>query len=168
MTPTLKTVSNLSLGFTELWNDQCQQLFPCQQPPKGEKGGTYLWNDAYLMEWCERRIKTCVKYSRGIPGYGMTNASNFRWGFPPASNPQKVRKGAFILGMTSRLKTLSNLPLGFLEYGMTKTNNFMWGLPCQQRPKGEKGVFFQGMARRVNNTVTSSIWVPWVRNDRSQ
>ena len=28
----------------------------------------------------------------GIPEYGMTNASNFRWAFPPANNPQRMRK----------------------------------------------------------------------------
>ena len=34
----------------------------------------------------------------GFPEYRMTNASNFSWGFPPASNPQRVTKGAVIYG----------------------------------------------------------------------
>ena len=43
----------------------------------------------------------------GFPEYGMTKASNFRWGIPPASNPQRVReRGAFIYGNEAKAKTV--------------------------------------------------------------
>ena len=32
-----------------------------------------------------------------FPEYGMTNASNFRWGIPPASNPKGCKKGGIYL-----------------------------------------------------------------------
>ena len=66
---------------------------------------------------------------------GMTNASNFRWGIPPASKPQRVRKrGHLSTGMTPTLKTVSNLSLGFPEYGMTNANDrFPAGNPQRVR-----------------------------------
>ena len=41
-------------------------------------------------------LKTVSNLSIGFPEYGMTNARNFKWGLPPASNPQRVRKGSLI------------------------------------------------------------------------
>ena len=46
----------------------------------------------YLMEWrlfngMMRRIKKVSNVPIRFPEYGMTNASNFRRGLPPANNP---------------------------------------------------------------------------------
>ena len=49
--------------------------FPLSTTPKGEKGGIYL------ME-ITPRVKTVSNLPLGFPEYEMTNASNFRWGFP--------------------------------------------------------------------------------------
>ena len=81
----------------------------------------------------------------------------------PCQQTKKWREkggGAFIYGKP-RLKHSVKSSLVLPEYGMTKTNTFRWGSsPCQQPPKGEKGIFLEGMAPSVNNSVTSSIWVP--------
>ena len=56
------------------------------------------------------RLKTVPNVPFGFPEYGMTNASNHRWGIPLASNSQRVRKrGHLFTGMTLTLKTVSNL-----------------------------------------------------------
>ena len=71
-------------------------------------------------------LKTVSNLPFGFPEYGSTNANNFRWGIPPASNPQRVRKvGHLFMEMTPNLKTVSNLPLGFPEYGMTEASNLI-------------------------------------------
>ena len=61
---------------------------PWNHPSKGAKLYIYLWNGV--------KGKTVSNVPTRIPDYGMTKVSNFRWGIPPTSNPQKVRKGAFI------------------------------------------------------------------------
>ena len=53
---------------------------PCQRPPKGEKRG-------HLFNGMTPRLKTRSNLSLGFPEYRITNASNFMWGYPPASNP---------------------------------------------------------------------------------
>ena len=69
--------------------------------------------------------KKVSNVSAGFPEYRMTNASNLRWGIPPASNPQRVRKrGHLFMGMRPRLKTVSSLPLGSPQYDRTIARNF--------------------------------------------
>ena len=43
------------------------------------------------------KAKTVPHVTLGFPEYGMTNGSNFRWGIPHATNPQKVRKRGMYL-----------------------------------------------------------------------
>ena len=89
----LKTVSNLSLGFSKYGMINVSILsgaFPRQQPPKGEKRG-------HLFNGMMPRLKTVSNLPLGFPEYRMTNANNFRRGFPPASNPQMVIKGGIYL-----------------------------------------------------------------------
>ena len=101
-----------------------------KSPVDGGKNTFIYGNDA--------KAKNSSKCSMalGFPEYGMTNASNFRWEVPRASNPQRVRKGGHLfVGMTPTLKTVSTLSLGFSENGMTKANNFRWGIPPASNPQ---------------------------------
>ena len=70
----------------------------------------------------------------GFPEYGMTKTSNFWWGLPPASNPQRAReKGAFIYG--AKAKNIVKSSIGFYEYGMTSASHFRWSLPLPATPQ---------------------------------
>ena len=71
----------------------------------------------------------------------MNNASNFKWGLPRASNPQRVRKGSLIYWNDAKDKKVSNVPATFLEYSMTNASNILGGaFPLPATPKGwEKG-----------------------------
>ena len=55
------------------------------------------------------KAKTMSNVPVGFPEYGMTNASNFRWGLLPASNSQREReREAFICGI--------NAPFGSVKW----------------------------------------------------
>ena len=62
----------------------------CGLPPKSpNKGGKKV----HVFMGVVPRLKTVPNFTLGAPKYVMTNASNFRWGIPPASNPKGCENG---------------------------------------------------------------------------
>ena len=101
------------------------------------------------------RLKTVSNLPLGFLEYRMINASNFRWGFPYASNPQRVRKrGNLFMLMMPKLKTVANLSLGSPEYDRTSARNFRWGFSLPATPKVlEKGRSFNGMMQWIKTVI---------------
>ena len=62
---------------------------PCQQPPKGVKKGAFIYKN-------DSNAKKLSNLSLGSNECDWTGARKFRWGLPPTSNPQRVRKGSLI------------------------------------------------------------------------
>ena len=50
------------------------------------------------------RLKTMSNVPVGFPEYGMTNASNFRWGLLLPATPKSERRGTFIYGNDAKAK----------------------------------------------------------------
>ena len=67
--------------------------FPPKSPIEGDK-------KVHLFMGMTPRLKTMPNVPLGFPEYGMANASTFRWGIPPTSNPTQkgAKRGAFIFG----------------------------------------------------------------------
>ena len=73
----------------------------------------------------------------------MTNANNFRWGIPPASNPPKcAKRGHLSTGMKPTLKIVPNISLEFPEYGITNAHN---SFPANNPHRVRKGHLFNVM-----------------------
>ena len=106
--------------------------------PKGAKRGHFFMKITPMLE-------TVSTLLMGFPEYGLTNALNFRWGFPLLATPTGCKKGVFIQRNDANAKTLSNLSERFSEYGMTNDIHFCGGFPSQQLPRGaKKGAFIYG------------------------
>ena len=70
----------------------------CVAAGSGVGGCPEIIHERDKAKWGKQVLKTkTMSYvPAGFSEYGMTNASKLRWGIPPASNPLRVRKGAFI------------------------------------------------------------------------
>ena len=112
MTPMLKTVSNLSLGFPECGMTNASnftQGFPLPATPKGWEKGEFIFMG--MMP----RLKTVSNLPSGSPEYNRTSACNFRWGLPPASNLKGLEKGHSFNGMTRWIKTVIDAASSYMK-----------------------------------------------------
>ena len=83
------------------------EALPLPATPKGVT--TYGQRNGPLFMLKGPRLKTVSYRTLGIPEYGMANASNFRRGFTPASNPERgnniwATKWAFIYVKRAKAK----------------------------------------------------------------
>ena len=82
----------------------------------------------------------------GFPEYGMTNASNFKWGFTPDSNPKRGNtktgnKFDINLSESAKAKNRSHsLPYSVLRICNDHCKHFKCGFTPDSNPKmGKKG-----------------------------
>ena len=78
----------------------------------------------------------------GFPEYGMTNASNFKWGITPDSNPKRGNTkmcNKIDINLCKSVKAKKNSVIAyhivFSEYGMTNASISSVALPLTATPK---------------------------------
>ena len=99
-----------------------------------------------VFYFCKKgtRLKTMSYRTLGFPEYGMTNASKFKWGYTPDSNPKRgnTKMGKKIdinLCETPRLRnSVIAYLIVFSEYGMTNASISSLALALTATPKWVK------------------------------
>ena len=93
------------------------------------------------------KAKTMPYRTLGFPEYGMTNASNFKWGFTPDSNPNRgnTKMGNKIdinlWECAKAKKQCHSLPYSVLRIWNDQCEHFKCGFTPESHPKmGKKGV----------------------------
>ena len=83
----------------------------------------------------------------GFPEYGMTNASNFKWGFTPDSSPKRGNKKICnkidinLCESAKAKKQCHSLPHSVLRIRNDQCKHFKCGFTPDSHPKmGKKGV----------------------------